>query len=403
LRGLLAAAVSGATVAAGAKVSRRRLPAVAGMVAAAGAGAALELPVVVPLAAAATAFAARRARAAGHGPPAIAAITAAGAAGALATERWWPVPPQRATEVAVRTAQVEADPRPTGAGITIVVNADAGPTFSDPPDDTLHEALPDAGVVLVEEGDDLGAAVRQAGDAGDEVKALGIAGGDGSVNTAAAVALEHGAPLMVIPAGTLNHLARDLGLLGIDDAIRAVQRGEAIAMDVGEIGGRLFLNTASFGSYPALVDARERLEERIGKWPALVVAAIRVLRHDEPVEVELDGRRRRLWMVFIGNCRYHPPGFAPSWRERLDDRQLDVRLVDADRRFARLRLIAAIVTGTLAKSAVYESYCTDRVEVRSLDGALRLARDGETFDGGTEFVVCKHDDRLTVYVPFDES
>jgi undecaprenyl-diphosphatase len=400
MRGLLAAGVARAGLAVVSRATRRRLPVASGVVAAAGAGAVLELPVAAPLVVAANAAAARRARTGGHPSAAIAAVTAVGAAGALATRRWWPVPPQDAAEVAVRTAQVEAEARPSGAGMTVVVNADAGPAFAVSPDEALHEALPDADVVMIEDGDDLGAAVRRAGDG---AKALGIAGGDGSVNTAAGVALEHHTPLMVIPAGTLNHLARDLGLLSVDDAIGAVQQGQAIAMDVGEIDGRAFLNTASFGSYSALVDARERLEERIGKWPAMLVAAIRVLRHDEPVEVELDGRRRRLWMVFIGNCRYHPHGFAPSWRERLDDRQLDIRLVDADRRFARVRLVAAILTGTLAQSAVYESYCTDRVSVRSLDGPLRLARDGETFDGAAEFVVCKHDDRLTVYVPFDKS
>jgi diacylglycerol kinase family enzyme len=108
-------------------------------------------------------------------------------------------------------------------------------------------------------------------------------------------------------------------------------------------------------------------------------------------------------MIFIGNCRYYPAGFAPSWRERLDDGQLDVRILDASHPFARFRLVVAVLTGTLTRSRVYESFSAERVTVRSLDGPLRLARDGETFDGHEEFTVCKRDAALAVYVPYDDS
>jgi undecaprenyl-diphosphatase len=231
-----------------------------------------------------------------------------------------------------------------------------------------------------------------------DVRTIAIAGGDGSVGAAAAVARSAGKPLAVIPAGTLNHLARDLGVFTVEDALEAVKDGELAALDVASIDGQPFLNTASFGAYSALVDARERLEARIGKWPALLVALAQVLRHDEPIEVELDGHRRRIWMIFIGNCCYHPAGFAPSWRERLDDGLLDVRLVDADHRFARTRLLLAIVTGRLGRCRVYEARTVHRLDVKVIDGPVRLARDGETFDGSCEFSVAKEEKPLPVYV-----
>ena len=96
-------------------------------------------------------------------------------------------------------------------------------------------------------------------------------------------------PFVAVPAGTLNHLARDLGLETVDDAIAAVRAGTATRMDLGVAGDRCFVNTLTFGGYSQVVDARERLEDRIGKWPALLVALVRELPRMEPLRVELDG------------------------------------------------------------------------------------------------------------------
>jgi undecaprenyl-diphosphatase len=178
-----------------------------------------------------------------------------------------------------------------------------------------------------------------------------------------------------------------------------VRAGHAAEIDVGRIAGRPFLNTASFGSYVELVDAREALEGRIGKWPALAVAAARVLRRGAPVEVEIDGVRHVLWLAFVGNCRYMPDGMAPTWRERLDDGQLDVRVVDAAHPFCRTRLVLAVMTGTLRRTRVFSTWRTTAMVVASADGPLRLARDGETFDGPDQVEIRKDDDRLVVFTP----
>jgi undecaprenyl-diphosphatase len=218
------------------------------------------------------------------------------------------------------------------------------------------------------------------------------------VNAAAEVAYDAGTPLAVFPGGTLNHLARDLGVEGVEDVAAAVEGGWTVDVDVAEIDGRPFLNTASFGSYADLVDARERLEDRIGKWPALLVALTTVLRRGEPVECELDGVRRRVWAIFVGNCRYEPAGFAPAYRPGLSDGMLDVRIVDAAHPFPTTRLVLALLTGTLARCRVYEQRFAREVRVR-VDGPVRLARDGETFDGSRAFAIRKRATTLRVYAP----
>ena len=94
--------------------------------------------------------------------------------------------------------------------------------------------------------------------------------------------------------------------------------------------------------------------------------------------------------MFVGNCCYLPEGMAPTWRERLDDGQLDVRVVDASHPFCRTRLVVAALTGTLRRSRVFETWRTTSAAGASADGPLRLARDGETFDGADEFEIAKN-------------
>ena len=290
--------------------------------------------------------------------------------------------------------RLELEPNPTGAGLVLAVNTGAGSAGDIA--EQLERLLPEAEVVALEDPTTLPDVIAEAaGRTG--VVAVGVAGGDGSINTTAAIAAERGLPVAAVPGGTLNHLSRDLGLGSVEDTVAAVTAGTAVEVDLPSIDGRPFLNTASFGSYAELVDAREGLEDRIGKWPALAVAAWRVLRKGSPIEVELDGVPRSLWMIFIGNCRYEPDGFAPSRRTRLDDGQLDIRIIDASHPFCRTRLVAGLLTGRLGRSPVYRQWAATALIVRSLDGPLRLACDGETFDGSEDVEVVKTGRRVALY------
>ncbi len=330
------------------------------------------------------------------GPAATATGAALGAAAALATLRWWP---------RIDTSPADAPPAPRrhrgavdadGAGLTLVANPSAGPDGSDGPLEEIRQGLPAARVVALGGDDDL---LEVLGEAAESAAALGILGGDGSINAAASVAMKHEIPLAVFPGGTLNHFARDLGLDTVADAIAAVTDGTVIEVDTASIADRAFLNTASLGSYPELVMARERLEDRIGKWPAMLVALIKVLRTATPTRITLNGERRDVWMIFIGNCAYDPAGFAPATRSRLDDRRLDVRLVDGSHPAARGRLMMSLLTGTLARSRVYERRLVDHLEICADGSSAMLATDGEAFDGPAEFVVAKHPRSLLVHAP----
>jgi len=362
------------------------------------AGVATEMPALaVPLGLTAAAVGYSRVHTGVHYPGDVIVGAALGVGLARATTRLWPVAPHEPACARPHLARGHEKPSADGAGVHIAVNAGAGPAIvGGDMADQLKAALPGATIERVEAGDDLVATLQRLAVG---AKAIGVAGGDGSINAAAQVAVDAGLPLVAIPGGTLNHLARDLGLTGVNDAVEAVREGEMVTIDVATIADQVFLNTASFGAYVDLVDTRERLEGRIGKWPAMLVALVQVLARSQPVTVRIDGQERSVWMIFIGNCRYHPHGFAPSWRERLDDGLLDIRTVSGTQPWARLHLVLSVISGRLGTCRVYEEMVARQIEVESLDGPMRLARDGEVFDGPARFVVRKLDRPLVVHVP----
>lgn len=284
-----------------------------------------------------------------------------------------------------------------GAGLTIVVNPSAGPAIGRSPGAVLREALPQASVIELEDPADLPKRLHEAATQG--AGALGVAGGDGSVNAAAEVAVARALPLMVVPAGTLNHLARDLGLPDVDAAIESFRAGTTRTIDVATIDDKPFLNTASIGSYVELVDRRERLERRIGKWPAFVLAFFSLLFRSEPVGVRIDGRERRVWVAFFGNCVYTPRGMAPRARAQMDDGLIDVRILDSRHGWARLRLMALGVLGRSRRARGFEQATASRIEVVAVDPPIRLSRDGETFDGSSAFEIKKVSKALRVFAP----
>jgi diacylglycerol kinase family enzyme len=91
----------------------------------------------------------------------------------------------------------------------------------------------------------------------DGADLLGVAGGDGTQALVAGIAAEHDVPLLVISAGTRNHFALDLGLDREDPSrcLDALTDGVELRIDLGVIGGRPFVNNASFGAYAAIVQS----------------------------------------------------------------------------------------------------------------------------------------------------
>jgi undecaprenyl-diphosphatase len=360
-------------------------------------GVATELaPAGPPLALVAAAVGASRVYVGVHYPLDVLVGAAIGAVIAGSTRRLWPALPARADDAPPCEDRRRRPPNAAGAGITVVMNPAAGSKPGEQLTETLRGRLPRIRLTQLDDGDQLDDALAAA--AGD-AEVLGIAGGDGSVTAAAEIVRERPAPLLVLPGGTLNHLARDLRVDRANDALDAVVAGETVGVDVGTIDGRLFLNSAGFGAYPDMLVHRERLRPLLGRWPSQVAALIVALAGARPLELTLNGTRRRVWLGFVGNCRYEPAGVAPSWRPRLDDGLFDVRLALAERRFSRPRLILAALSGRVPGSPAYVEALVGQLRVESPGARLRLACDGEHFEGNGDVVIQKRAERLEIYAP----
>jgi len=212
----------------------------------------------------------------------------------------------------------------------------------------FEERLPDAVIHELADGEDLGEVVTSAMQTAPEPAVLGVYGGDGSVSRMAGLARRHERPLLVMPGGTFNHFARSAGLTDVGTAIDALEAGSTVdvsAIEVSADGGAklLALNAVSVGTYPELIDERDRHEDSLGKWLGGMVAAWHAMRSAEPLTIVRDGRRARVWSVFIGVGRNDPDRVATMQREQLEEAVLDVRIHHA--RGSRLRAVASLAFG----------------------------------------------------------
>ncbi len=201
--------------------------------------------------------------------------------------------------------------------------------------------------VVLKPGDDLLDLARNAIDAGCDV--IGMAGGDGSQALVASVAADRGIPMVVIPAGTRNHLALDLGL-DRDDVVGALDAfGEAYeqTMDLAEVNGRVFVNNVSLGLYAEIVASPEY---RDAKADTTLAALPRILGPGtEPFDLRFDGPdgtpHRGAHLIQVSNGPYGKGMSGLGSRPRLDTGLLGIMsLVIADDKAASA-LIRAIGRG----------------------------------------------------------
>jgi len=215
-------------------------------------------------------------------------------------------------------------------------------------------------------------------------RAVVVGGGDGTLSSAAAELVGARTPLGVLPLGTRNHFARDLGLpTDLEEAARVIAAGHVREVDVGEVNGRVFLNNCSLGVYPDLVRDRETQEVRDDRrrWVATLRASWGSLRRFRvrTVTLNVDGR---IWhvttpLVFVGNNRYDTRLFALGRRLLLEEGVLWLYVARNTSRLGIVRLGARMLLGRLEQAQDFEAVAAAEVELRTYRRALRLAVDGE--------------------------
>src|ERR1700730_1649476 len=211
-----------------------------------------------------------------------------------------------------------------------------------------------------------------------------VGGGDGTLNAAAGLLIGSGIALGGLPLGTFNHLARDLHIpIDLGRAVTTIAEGYCAQVDVGAVNDRFFLNNASLGIYPQLVETRQLQQQRLGrgKWPASVWAALAVLRRYPFVEVllNIDGKwlARRTPFVFVGNNRYEMQGFRIGARAHLDRGELSLYVANRTGRLGLVRLALRALFGRLDQARDFDTIRATHIEVQTRRKGVHVATDGE--------------------------
>jgi diacylglycerol kinase family enzyme len=289
--------------------------------------------------------------------------------------------------------------------VTVLLNGKAGARRDAAA--AVEEALRAAGLparVRTVRGPALGAAAAAAVREGARMVVAG--GGDGTVNAVASALVDARATLGVLPLGTLNHFARDLGIpVGLEAAVAVLAGGRDRRVDAGELNGRLFLNNASLGLYPEIVRLRESggPHTRAGKMVALAWATLKALRRHPSLDVRVDAGGRSLSLrtpfAFIGNNAYVLEGLALGARASLHEGVLSLYTAHDEGRLGLLRLAARAIAGRLRDAPAFTSLVADGLVVETSRRRLAVALDGEVHHFETPLRCRSRPGALCVRVP----
>jgi len=233
------------------------------------------------------------------------------------------------------------------------------------------------------EGGELAKAARESAGAGAELVVAG--GGDGTISSVAAALAGSKTRLGILPLGTRNHFARDLGIpADLDEAAKLISGGRGRSVDVGEVNGRVFINNSAIGVYPLMVLDRESQQERLGraKRLAMAVAAVRTLLrfssrrltltiNDKTAQVDTP-------LLFVGNNAYRLEMPGTGTRERLDGGELCAIVLRRKSRWGFCAAAVRALTGRERSSDVVRLAGAKHLRVESSRPALTIAIDGET-------------------------
>jgi diacylglycerol kinase family enzyme len=236
-------------------------------------------------------------------------------------------------------------------------------------------------VRVLEPGEDVRHAAIEAVEEG--AKSLAVAGGDGSVATVAGVAVEHDLPLVVVPTGTLNHFARDLGL----DLARPLRSLDAFAsdhherhVDIGRINGRPFINNVSLGVYAEMLgDPGYRGDKlRVAQTKLQAVFSDPELRRALSITPPEEAPLESIVAVVVSNNPYE---FA-RWdrlgqRHRLDTGTLQISVLDASTLDELQRVIAGTLLGAIKVRPALRHWTSKYMETGGSGEVVRAGVDGE--------------------------
>lgn len=209
-------------------------------------------------------------------------------------------------------------------------------------------------------------------------------GGDGTINAVASELAGTGKRLGVLPLGTFNYFAREMGVpVELEAAFRTCFEGDTRSVTAGEVNGRMFLNNASIGLYPVLLAVREQTYRQWGRTRILaywaVLRALLRLHLNMKLTITWDGNRRsiRTPLLFVARNAAQLEEFRVPGVRCITEDGLSVYALRSMGRLGLLRVAWHVLTGKLQPQYDFDMVCTSAIRVESRRMLRTVAFDGE--------------------------
>ena len=279
---------------------------------------------------------------------------------------------------------------PVNRAVTVLWNIrsgwDEGEREAEAVRNVLAEVDPDLKFRKLGKEHDIVQQCQQCLDSGSQV--LVAAGGDGTVNAVASALVNKPAALGIIPAGTLNHFARDLAVeIDPEKAARQLTEGHEVAVDVGWVNGRIFVNNSVLGIYPVYRAARESYEAHglgktsIGRFFAVLGGILRVFWRVPHIGVRLiaNGQTRvvRTPFVLIANNEHELEEWRIGRRTSLSKGHLWVYIMRKSSRWSLLRFFFSFIFGRFSKKDAFEEFRVRELRIETKRKRIGVGIDGE--------------------------
>jgi diacylglycerol kinase family enzyme len=268
---------------------------------------------------------------------------------------------------------------------TIFVNASSGwDEKADAPEKLrrwFSESAIDAHIEYVAKGVNLAEKAREAVTTGSDIVVAG--GGDGTLSATASGLAGTEVAFGVLPVGTLNHFARDLGLpLDLEAAAKVVSAGKTTHVDIAEVNGKTFLNNSVLGLYPVFRFLRAEQERKgmprklallwalVGVFRRLPVFTLRFLVNGQEIT-------RRTQYVLIANNEHAMHGWQLGLRRCLCEGKLWIYVMRGHSRWEFLMMVLKLALGRFDGRHHFESFVAEELYVDARAKRIGVALDGE--------------------------
>lgn len=270
--------------------------------------------------------------------------------------------------------------------IEIILNKGSGSHEAQDSREILTKVFRESGrsfAISVASGDEIGRLAREKAKSDCEVLVAG--GGDGTICSVAEAAREHGKTLGVLPLGTFNYFAKNLGIpLELEEAARVILEGKPVRASVLDLDGRLVLNNSSIGIHPAVLMQRRKLYRRWGRNQLNAYLSVLITASQPPPRLRVrlatdEGEVvRETPLVMICSNAFQMEEFALDGKRCLAEEKFALYVARMAGRATIFRLGMRALFRCLRPGIDYEVICTSDVTIETLRRRrLHAAVDGE--------------------------